>query len=236
MDKSAPTTVVQGTLVTCNAFLTGLYGIFKGQPGYGILAGAAAVNSGLTAGAFFSIREFIVSPILVSAVPGAHYARRRRMLGINRERDDEYNLSATPSWSELRTYKIVDTAASGAITGGLFRGWRSGPKAVLPGAITAAAFCALLQVAYNELGIYRINYISKSSERQSRAQAPAKPASQEGLPWTQRIWSWFGVRKMTDEEYLEKLKRTRDYHLKRIEELEQQVAEENSDKDKSNTP
>lgn len=77
MEDSAPETVVRGTLITCesvfllskhlnasyrnclsaaaSAFITGLYGISTRHPNYGLLSGAAAVNSGVTAFTLFSV-------------------------------------------------------------------------------------------------------------------------------------------------------------------------------------
>lgn len=72
-----------------------------------------------------AIREFVVSPLLVSRLSIPQYTRRRRELGI-----DEVAPGASPplehlSWSELRTHKILDTGISGVLAGGALLGWKS---------------------------------------------------------------------------------------------------------------
>lgn len=38
-----------------------------------------------------------------------------------------------------------------------------------------------------------------------------------------------GIRKMTEDEYLERMKKTRDHHIRRIAELERRLEEERGD-------
>ena len=129
-------------LAATSAFVTGLYGIIRNTPRLGILVGTAAINSGITAGTFFSepnqkkknlahfsywplgIREFGISPILTHVAPWKQFVHRRRELGIGNSLDD-----VPPSeklfWSDLRTNRLFDSGMAGAITGGLLRGLKS---------------------------------------------------------------------------------------------------------------
>ncbi|KAF9014100.1 hypothetical protein BDQ17DRAFT_442287 [Cyathus striatus] len=130
--RESTATVVQGTCAAsaASAFVTGLYGIVKGQPMYPWLAIAAAANTGITAGTFFGLREYIVAPLLVQTAPGVQYARRRRKLGLEPETEELPPLSR----SELRTEKLLDSGLSGLTTGSLLQVLRS--MYLIPGLIT----------------------------------------------------------------------------------------------------
>lgn len=132
------------------------------------------------------------------------------------------------SWSDFRMHKTLDTGISGVLAGGILRGWKSGPRAVLPGALTAGAICTGLQLAYNELGILRLKYISRHANH-SHSTPPPTPTV---VPMLERILISFGMQPISDEEYLRKLKNTRDKHLKRIEQLEQQLEAEKTTEQK----
>ncbi|KAJ7685353.1 hypothetical protein DFH06DRAFT_969222, partial [Mycena polygramma] len=174
------------------------------------LASAAAFNSAVTAATFFTIREYIVSPTLGTAVL---YSRQRR--GDTEEPHNVDNLS----WSSLRRHHLLDSGVSGAATGGILRGLMAGRRTVAPAAITAGMVCALLQAAYNELGIQRIKYVSKlpQSAGVPIPEVPPTPSL------TSRILGAVGVQLLTDEELLMKLKQGREKHLKKIAELEREL-------------
>jgi hypothetical protein len=106
-----------------------------------LLAGAAAVNSGVTAVTFFGmllqsmcyyelnnlflgIREFAISPLLVYTLSWPQYARRKRELGIENPSDEALQIPDQLSWSDLRKHKTLDTGMSGVLAGGLLRGWK----------------------------------------------------------------------------------------------------------------
>jgi len=217
------------TISTTSAFVTGLYGIIRNTPHTGILVGTAAINSGITAGTFFSIREFGISPILTHVAPWRQYVHRRRELGISNSLDDVDKLS----WSDLRASKLLDSGVAGAVTGGLLRGLKTGRHAIVSGAITASAACILLQYACNELRIARLRYISTlQEENKSLITQPSltphngKQVYEPSGSVFQQILKAAGLIPVSDEEYLAKLKRTREVYLKRMVELEQQVEEE----------
>ena len=68
------------------------------------------------------LREFAVGPLLVHTIPWPQYENRRRALGIATP-EDSLTLDG-PSIHDLRSDKLLDSAISGAITGGLIRGWK----------------------------------------------------------------------------------------------------------------
>ena len=110
----------------------------------------------------------------------------------------------------------------------------AGPAAVLPGAVTAAVVCVLLQYTVNEADIARLKYISQQ-RLESTSQPPADPPLEHTLAHEpsptliQRIIQAVGIRKMSEDEYIERMKKTRDHHLHRIAELERQLEAERRD-------
>ncbi|KAG6861542.1 hypothetical protein C0995_015275 [Termitomyces sp. Mi166 len=204
------------------AFVTGLYGIAKRSPQYALMSMAAGVNSGVTACSFFALREIVISPLLVNTLPWPQYSRRRRDLGISHPDDLP---AEPPTWSDVRKHNTLDSGLSGAIAGGALRGWKSGPRAILPGMLTIGAVCTLLQLVYNEASVSRLRYISGLKVKAPANEAPATPAIRTKTA-SERFLTLIGIHQVTEEEYLEKMKATRDSHLRRIAELEQQLAAE----------
>ncbi|KDR73651.1 hypothetical protein GALMADRAFT_251427 [Galerina marginata CBS 339.88] len=234
MDTSALSTIGLGTLTisASSALITGVYTIFRKQPQSGIIVGVAALNSGITAATFFTCREYVVSPALVHFAPWLQYARRRRELGIDLSTPTEPG-----SLLDLHTNKLLDSALSGAITGGMLRGIRSGRRAILPGMVMTGVACSFLQYGYNELSIMRLRYIAKLNEEDRAAVTVPSSKPRTAIPdrsepsttspsAVQLFLSMIGVRPLSDEEYLAKMKRTRNAYLKRIAELELQKEEE----------
>ncbi|KAF8634088.1 hypothetical protein AX15_001090 [Amanita polypyramis BW_CC] len=221
-----------------SAFITGLYGITAGNPNYSVLAGAAALNSGITAVTFFGLREYAVSPVLVYTLPWPQYARRRRELLGPAEAGTDIISTEPPSLADRRKHKLLDSGLSGAAAGGILRGWKSGPAAALPGSMAAATVCLVLQYAFNEAGIARLKYVSRyqASVSQSLPTEPSSLSSDQNISLTEpspslmeRVVHAIGVRRMTDEEYLQRMKKTREHHLQRIAELEKQLEAERRD-------
>ncbi|TCD62177.1 hypothetical protein EIP91_007261 [Steccherinum ochraceum] len=232
---------VQAAESFVNAGIFGTYAVFKGLP-MATIAGGAAINGGIVGTTFFSIREYLVSPTLLSIVKSGQYARRRAELDA-KERGAKLEQEKL-DWWDMRSHKVPDTAVSGAVTGGVLYAWRRGRAGILPGAVTAMVACTALQLALNELGVVRLKMIQR---RLTEAQAIEADPSQQQLPsppvvtptkqpmtvvppppsnpMSQRVFGWFGFRKVSDEDYLERLKLERDAHLQRIAELEKEEAE-----------
>ncbi|KZT26382.1 hypothetical protein NEOLEDRAFT_1132430, partial [Neolentinus lepideus HHB14362 ss-1] len=254
MNPDAPVSVVVGTLATSGsvATLTGLYGAFKGLSQPGLLAGTAAFNSGVAGAVFFSVREYVVSPLLLSSITSEQYERRRREIEA-RHLEKETGKSVSParehlSWSEMRVHKLLDTTVSGAFTGGLLNAWKRGRGGILPGTVTGSIVCALLQVGYNELSVQRLKYVSRRLKQSQDASknSPVLVAQETKVPSSlpdsdesdsepkktvaDRIISLFGLSKVPDDQYLEKLRQERDAYVRRIHRLEAQIEEEKRSK------
>jgi len=111
-------------------------------------------------------------------------------------------------------------------------GGRSG---TVPGFATGALMCGLLQWAFNEFDILRINHVSREAQPPPVSTISAVPSRPIEIPppsipvtapesprsLTDRIFSMFG-HKISDEEYLDRIKAQRDGHLRRIEQLERE--------------
>ncbi|KAH9952116.1 hypothetical protein B0H21DRAFT_14850 [Amylocystis lapponica] len=240
MDPSTPLVVAQGAVITSavTGIFAGIHGIFKGTgPAgqIGPLAASAGINGGIAGATFFSFREYVVSPVLFSALSETHYARRIRDLQAQRRVGRPSGEKLT--WWDMRMSKVPDTAISGALTGGLLNAWKRGRPGIVPGVTTATLVCTFLQLAYNELGITRIKYISRilqssqtspsgatGQDNTSTSMAPPRTRidSEPPRPRMERILTFLGLHQIPDEEYLAMMQKKRDGYLRRIAELEKE--------------
>jgi len=109
----------------------------------------------------------------------------------------------------------------------------------VPGITTGALACAFLQMAYNEIGVARVKYISQSLK-------DSMPTSRRDLhPYTfdhqptelpqsilERVMTFLGLRKLSDEEYIKTLKKSRDGYMKQIRRLERETKQEQQRQEK----
>jgi hypothetical protein len=115
-------------------------------------------------------------------------------------------------------------------------GAQAGARAILPGASTAAVACVLLQLAFNELAVARVKYVSRSLHPSSqhtiqtslnpRPQLNTGPPLEPAIPFLKRVLTGLGLREVSDEEYLATMKKRRDVYVKQIRKLERQIDEE----------
>jgi len=177
-----------------------------------------------------------MSPVLVSA----QYVRRGRELESNNTIMGGSIATNRPdvlSWSDFRSHKLLDSSLSGAAAGGLLNGWRSGRRAIVPGITTGAFVCGLLQLIFNEVGVTRIKYLSQPKPESSMGKSSStpqlsQPPSEPVIPFVERIMISLGLHKLSDEEYLKRLKQTRDGYLqqiKKLEDLEKERGKERKD-------
>lgn len=82
----------------------------------------------------------------------------------------------------------------------------------------------LLQVAYNEMDIQRIKYVGRLSQAPETVVVPVEKPTTPSV--TARLLGLFGAKSLSDEELLAKLRREREKHLKRMQELEQDLEAE----------
>ena len=114
---------------------------------------------------------------------------------------------------------------------------QAGRHTIVSGTVTASTVCIVLQYACNEIGIAKLRYVSKSQEENKSLITQPSSKLQNGKQVYEPSGSVFqqllkvvGLFPVSDEEYLAKLKRTRDVYLKRMAELEKQIEEEKNTK------
>ncbi|KAI6022721.1 hypothetical protein EDC04DRAFT_2506953, partial [Pisolithus marmoratus] len=150
------------------------------------------------------------------------------------------------SWSHIRTSRLLDSAISGGVTGGVLNTWKRGKVGLVSGLGTGALLCTLLQWGVNELHIFRIRYVYRTTATSLPAVGDESDAvkghdandrlvlpsvqmvsyqHQKAESWGDRILSAFG-RRVSDDDYLKRLKTERDTYLRRIEELEREPSRE----------
>lgn len=96
----------------------------------------------------------------------------------------------------------------------------------MPGGAACGAAALLVQLAYNELGIARVKYVSRSTRPARPIMAAAEPQS---LSLGRRFLTFLGLKPLSDEEYLETLKEKRELYLRRIKVLEAAEAKKKSE-------
>lgn len=154
-------------------------------------------------------------------------ARHRRERGVHRRSAQCLEACVAPFSPPLVVRRSL---------GGFGVGGRPG---IVPGIITAGLVCTAFQFAYNELEVARIKYVSKKLQPpQSPAPsipAPSLPEPVQPLPLqedeprpslSERVFTALGWHKVSDEQYLEKLKLKREMYLHRIAELQKEKEEE----------
>ncbi|KAI0691039.1 hypothetical protein BC835DRAFT_1279928, partial [Cytidiella melzeri] len=204
------------------------------------LALASAYSSSITGATFFSFREYVVGPLRVLYVDGSQDLRQNGGVEGSTQRNRHL------SWSEMRTHKLLDSSISGALTGGLLYSFRRGSKGIIPGATTAGLVCTLLQLIYNESTVLRVKYVSQklAETRPSPVYTPgpahtssptatvADVSNHREPPkaFSERFFDFLGMPKMSDEEFLEKLRVKRDSYMRRIVELEAEREKERPSK------
>lgn len=103
-----------------------------------------------------------------------------------------------------------------------------GIRGALPGFVMGALGCTIAQLAVNELEVTRLKFVSQKL-RASPQPAPVqtKPTEPQSVPpFLDKVASLFGLQRMSNEEYLTKLRKERDAALKRIAVLENEEREQ----------
>ncbi|KAI0780678.1 hypothetical protein BD413DRAFT_600231 [Trametes elegans] len=233
MDPTTPVNIAKGAVATCEFVLntvvavsatlatgsfTALLALARGSSHPTPLALSAGTNGGIAGAIFFGTREVIVTPLLQATLRNGNPSQGT---------SSSAGPSSQPTWTQLRTYHLLDSATSGALTGAIINKWRNGR--VLAGARTAGLICTFIQLGFNELGVMRIKYVSRELQKARSSPEPVPqpaPSDAEKYSWFDRALSLIGFRKMSDEEYLKTLKKQRDEALQRIADLERGRSEQ----------
>ena len=133
------------------------------------------------------------------------------------------------------------------LTGGVLRGIRSryllvygliypslrddhsaGVSAILPGAMVVGTASTILQYGYNELSIMRLRYVLNLQRNTDAKGYGGRTTALNEVkePAFRSLMKFFGVAPISDEDYLAKLRRSREVYLQQIAELEKRIEEE----------
>ncbi|KAG8908076.1 hypothetical protein FRB99_000520 [Tulasnella sp. 403] len=176
-----------------------LYGLAKRLPPLPY-ASASGLNSGIAAFTFFGLREYAVAPALRAAQFEPPYSTGNR--------------------------HIIDSASAGALTGAILNGARYGRSRLMSGAVAWALTATTLQFAYNEASkvIYEQPKQITTSLPAHNAAEPAGSNQENGFSdKVMKVMTWVApVRKLSDEEYLEAMKKKQAAIEKKLVQLEQE--------------
>jgi hypothetical protein len=104
------------------------------------------------------------------------------------------------------------------------------------GAGSMGIFGLLFQLLYNEAGVIRVKHISRKLEdatsiqttpsHSSSTKVHVLPPEEPSRPLTERFFEYVGMAKVSDEDFLHKLRVKRDSYLHRIAEIETEMERE----------
>ncbi|WWD18406.1 hypothetical protein CI109_102856 [Kwoniella shandongensis] len=186
-DPASPMLVTKGVLTTgtLGAITGASIGVVQSKNPFALSINMT-INLSIASLTFFGLREYIISPFLLSIEATPSHTRRLRDLqrlsskqlgklpatGVT---EDE----SAPSLMEVRTDRLLDSALAGGLTGGVlssaFRGRATFGKAF----ITSSLIGSILQLSANQLRVFRLEYLAKQS--QSQPISSQAPASATGL-------------------------------------------------------
>jgi len=169
-----------------------LYGLTKGANPLttGVSTG---FNSGIAAFTFFGVRDYLITPMINSTSGSPQVVVPSRAPGGVGE-------------------NVLDSTCAGAVTGALLNGIRFGRGRVATGAGAWALTGAVLQLAYNEASRVRISYARNhqdaQEEEKSSSTGDVERSQMNASDAIMGIITWIApVKKITDEEYLEAMKK-----------------------------
>lgn len=216
--KVATQKIFTGTATaTAVGFMSGgAYGFIARGMNPIVTAASMGLNFGIVSLGFFSIRELIVSPLLVKNLDWEEYVRRRHAFAT-----DEPSSSSrpVPTLSKMRTEGLLDTALAGACVGVVLNSARRGARGIIPGAITVSSAFSGLQYVANSLHIARLQYLT-AQKREAVAvmppslmdhkqppshvpgdSSPPQPPTSSSSSLFDTLKSFFPVKRLTPEEF-----------------------------------
>ncbi|KAG9000891.1 hypothetical protein FRB94_001531 [Tulasnella sp. JGI-2019a] len=192
-------TLSRGTLFFSSIGVIGGAGYALGTRKSPWLYGAATgVGHAIGAVTFFGFREYLVAPLIGSSgLPFSTFGQ-----------------------TNDRSRNILESAIAGTLTGGTLSLIMSrSPRLVLTGAGAWGVIAPVLQFAYNEASIRRDISHSAQVEREALSSGTEEPknASEKIM----EVMTWVApVKKISDQEYLDLMKKQQDAVEKRLDEVQ----------------
>ncbi|GHJ84215.1 hypothetical protein NliqN6_0617 [Naganishia liquefaciens] len=225
IDPDSPLLVAKATaaLALLGATTGGTLAVLRAQHPLPLVLGMG-LNGAVAGLSFFGIREYVVSPLLVASLDGPGYRRRRQLASASAPAVDV--VTPTNEISLMRNDRVMDSALAGGIAGSSISGLVRGRRTIPASFITSALITAALQYTTNTIRVTRVQTLLA---RQSQSQSQPQPQSDTSVPvpsstepsahdaptttttWLDRIASalgkWSPVRKLSDDEYAQILRR-----------------------------
>ncbi|GFZ45293.1 hypothetical protein JCM24511_03019 [Saitozyma sp. JCM 24511] len=186
VDPDAPTFVAQAILASASlgAGTGAVIGVLQSANPF-ILSVNMGINAGVVGVTFFGLREYLVSPLLLSGRATTSHTRRLAELSEKQRGKlplpPPLPLPSPSSVEELRFERVLDSSIAGALTGGLLSGGLRGPRTIVPASVTLSLIASALQLSVNQLRITRLHLLARSTETGANAAElpPQNTSSQE---------------------------------------------------------
>ncbi|WWC62479.1 uncharacterized protein I303_105075 [Kwoniella dejecticola CBS 10117] len=168
-DPNSPLLVAKGVLTTgtLGAITGASIGVVQSKNPFALSINMT-INLSIAGLTFFSIREYLVSPLLLSLELTPSHTRRLNALrreGLSEVQRGKLpeDIEAPESLSEVRWNRISDSAIAGGLTGGVLSAAFRGKSTFVKAGITSSLIATLLQLSINQSRVLRLKTLAKQS-------------------------------------------------------------------------
>ncbi|WVR06280.1 hypothetical protein IAU60_003310 [Kwoniella sp. DSM 27419] len=166
-DPASPLLVAKGVLVsgTLGAITGASIGVVQTKNPFALSINMT-INLSIASLTFFSIREYLVSPLLLSIDLTPSHKRRYNQLaeasGLSLKQLGKLPaVDSAQSLTEVRLDRLVDSALAGGLTGGALSAGFRGRATFGRAAFTSALIASVLQLSANQLRVFRLKALAK---------------------------------------------------------------------------
>nr|XP_019045730.1 hypothetical protein I302_06121 [Kwoniella bestiolae CBS 10118]OCF24660.1 hypothetical protein I302_06121 [Kwoniella bestiolae CBS 10118] len=166
-DPNSPVLVAKGVLATgtLGAITGASIGVIQTKNPFALSINMT-INLSIAGLTFFSIREYLVSPLLLSLELTPSHSRRLSKLkeqGLSAVQRGKLPAAPIPSLSEVRWDRLSDSAIAGGLTGGVLSAAFRGRATFLKAGITSSLIASILQISINQARVIRLKTLAKQS-------------------------------------------------------------------------
>ncbi|WWC88753.1 uncharacterized protein L201_003666 [Kwoniella dendrophila CBS 6074] len=169
-DPNSPLLVAKGVLATgtLGAITGASIGVVQSKNPFALSINMT-INLSIAGLTFFSIREYLVSPLLLSIELTPSHTRRLNQLRNQSELSENQKGKLpisddhTPSLSEVRWDRLSDSAISGGLTGGVLSAAFRGRATFVKAGITSSLIASILQLSVNQARVIRLKTLAKQT-------------------------------------------------------------------------
>ncbi|WVQ65863.1 uncharacterized protein L199_004041 [Kwoniella botswanensis] len=178
-DPNSPLLVAKGVLTTgtVGAITGASIGVIQSKNPFALSINMT-INLSIAGLTFFSIREYLVSPLLLSIELTPSHSRRLSLLQHGEGGLSEVQRGKLPSLSEVRWDRVSDSAIAGGLTGGVLSAAFRGRATFVKAGITSSLIASILQLSINQARVIRLKTLAK---RQSTSTITSPPSPQKTL-------------------------------------------------------